>query len=40
MNVQVLIDSIVRQVTVLLAQLATSGGIHAPVAHLANQVLL
>lgn len=40
MNVQVLIDSIVRQVTVLLAQLATSGGIRAPVAHIANQVFV
>ncbi len=40
MSVQVLIDSIVRQVTVLIAQLATSGGIRAPVAHLANQVFL
>jgi len=40
MNVQVLIDSIVRQVTVLIAQLATSGGIRAPLAHLANQVFL
>jgi hypothetical protein len=40
MTVQVLIDSIVRQVTVLIAQLATSGGIRAPVAHLANQVFL
>jgi hypothetical protein len=37
MTVQVLIDSIVRQVTVLIAQLATSGGIRAPVVHLANQ---
>lgn len=40
MTVQVLIDSIVRQVTVLIAQLATSGGVRAPVAHLANQVFL
>src|SRR5689334_14948027 len=40
MNVQVLIDSIVRQVTVLIAQLATSGGVRAPVAHIANQVFL
>lgn len=40
MNVQVLIDSVVRQVTVLIAQLATSGGIRSPVAHLANQVFL
>jgi hypothetical protein len=40
MNAQVLIDSIVRQVTVLIAQLATSGGIRAPLTHLANQVFL
>src|SRR5262245_43456951 len=40
MNISVLIDSIVRQVTVLIAQLATAGGIRAPVAHLANQVFV
>ncbi len=40
MNVQILIDSIVRQVTVLIAQLATSGGIRAPLAHIANQVFV
>ena len=40
MNVQILIDAIVRQTTVLIAQLATSGGVRAPVAHLANQVFL
>jgi hypothetical protein len=40
MNVQLLVDSIVRQTTVLIAQLATSGGIRAPVAHVANQVFL
>lgn len=40
MTVQLLIDAIVRQTTVLIAQLATSGGIRAPVAHLANQVFL
>ena len=40
MNVNVLIDSIVRQVTVLIAQLATSGGVRAPLAHVANQVFL
>jgi hypothetical protein len=40
MNTQVLIDSIVRQVTVLIAQLATSGGLRAPLAHLANQVFV
>src|SRR5215831_2943586 len=40
MNVQLLIDGIVRQTTVLIAQLATAGGIRAPLAHLANQVFL
>jgi hypothetical protein len=40
MTVQLLIDSIVRQITVLIAQLATSGGIRAPVAHIANQVFV
>jgi hypothetical protein len=39
-NVQVLIDSLVQQVTVLIAQLATSGGARAPVAHIANQVFV
>lgn len=40
MNVKILIDSIVRQTTVLLAQLATAGGVRAPLAHVANQVFL
>ena len=40
MNVRLLIDSIVRQTTVLIAQLATSGGVRAPLAHIANQVFL
>jgi len=40
MHAQLLIDSIVRQTTVLIAQLATSGGLRAPLAHLANQVFL
>jgi hypothetical protein len=40
MNALVLIDSIVRQTTILIGQLATSGGIRAPLAHLANQVFL
>jgi hypothetical protein len=40
MNARLLIDSIVRQTTVLIAQLATSGGIRAPLAHIANQVFL
>lgn len=40
MNVALLIDAVVRQTTVLIAQLATTGGVRAPVAHLANQVFL
>jgi hypothetical protein len=39
-NVKILIDSIVQQTTVLLAQLATAGGVRAPLAHVANQVFL
>src|SRR5262245_41914435 len=38
MNVQLLIDSVVRQTTVLIAQLATAGGARTPLAHVANQV--
>ena len=38
MNTQVCIDTVVRQVTILIAQLATAGGVRAPLAHLANQV--
>jgi hypothetical protein len=40
MNAQLLIDSVVRQFTVLIAQLATSGGVRAPVAHIVNQVFV
>jgi hypothetical protein len=40
MNVQLLIDSVVRQTTVLIAELATSGGLRAPLAHVADQVSL
>ncbi len=40
MNVNVLIDSIVRQTTVLIAQLATTAGVRAPLAHVANQVFV
>ena len=40
MNIQVLIDAIVRQTTILIAQLATSAGARAPLAHIANQVFL
>jgi hypothetical protein len=40
MNIQVLIDSILRQTTVLIAQLSTTGGVRAPLAHIANQVFV
>lgn len=40
MTVELLIQSIVRQTTVLIAQLATSGGARAPLAQVANQVFL
>ena len=40
MNIQLLIDSVVRQVTVLIAQLATAGGARAPLAHVAHRVFL
>ena len=40
MDVKLLIDAIVRQTTVLIAQLSTSAGIRAPLAHIADQVFL
>jgi hypothetical protein len=40
MNVNALIDAIVRQTTILIAQLATLGGARAQLAHTANQVFL
>ena len=40
MNAQVLIDALVQQVTVLIAQIATSGGLRSPIAHIANQVFV
>jgi len=40
MNARVLISAIVQQVTVLIAQLATSGGARAPLAQVAGQVFL
>lgn len=40
MNVQLLIDSLVRQTMVLIAQVATTAGTRAPLAHVANQVFL
>jgi hypothetical protein len=38
MRTHLLIDAIVRQTTVLIAQLATAGGFRAPLAHVADQV--
>jgi hypothetical protein len=40
MDSRLLIDAVVRQTTLLIAQLATSAGIRAPLAHLADQVFL
>jgi hypothetical protein len=40
MNIKLLIDSIMRQTTVLIAQLSTSAGVRAPLAHIADQVFL
>lgn len=40
MTIELLIHAIVRQTTVLIAQLATARGLRAPLAHIANQVFL
>ena len=40
MDVKLLTDSIIRQTTVLIAQLSTTAGIRAPLAHLAGEVFL
>ena len=40
MNSKLLIDAIVAQTTVLIAQLSTAAGIRAPLAHVADQVFL
>jgi hypothetical protein len=40
MNVALLIDSVVRQTMILIAQLSTTSGVRAPLAHVANQVFL
>jgi hypothetical protein len=39
-NAKLLIDAIVRQTTVLIAQLSTAAGVRAPLAQLADQVFL
>ena len=40
MHARILIERIVRQTTVLIAQLSTAAGIRAPLAHIADQVFL
>src|SRR5690606_639946 len=40
MNVKLLIDGIMHQTTVLIAQLSTVAGVRAPLAHVADQVFL
>lgn len=40
MNLRLLIDGIVRQTTVLIAQLSTTSGVRSPLAQLADQVFL
>jgi len=40
MNVNLLIDAIVRQTTILIAHLATLGGTRSPLAHMANQIFV
>jgi hypothetical protein len=39
-NLKLLIDGIVRQTTVLIAQLSTSSGVRAPLSHVADQVFV
>ncbi|HSC87245.1 MAG TPA: hypothetical protein VLC09_08250 [Polyangiaceae bacterium] len=40
MNTHLLIEAVVQQTMVFIAQLATSGGVRAPLAHVADQVFL
>jgi len=40
MNTQLLIEAVVQQTMVFIAQLATAGGVRAPLAQVANQVFL
>lgn len=40
MNAKLLIHSIMRQTTVLIAQLSTTSGIRSPLAHIADEVFL
>lgn len=40
MNSKLLVDAIVRQTTILIAQVCTAAGVRAPLAHIADQVFL
>ena len=40
MNSQVLIDAIVRQTMVLIAQLSTAEGVRSPLSHIADEVFV
>lgn len=40
MNVRLLVDGLVRQTTILIAQLSTTASVRAPLAHVADQVFL
>jgi hypothetical protein len=40
MNTKLLIDAIIHQTTVLIAQISTASGVRAPLAHVADQVFL
>jgi hypothetical protein len=40
MNIRLLIDGVMRQTTVLIAQLSTAAGVRAPLAHVADEVFL
>lgn len=40
MDTRILIDAIVRQTTVLIAQLSTAAGIRAPLSHVADQIFV
>ncbi len=40
MNAQILIDAIVRQTMVLIAQLSTADGVRSPLAHIADEVFV
>src|SRR5262245_57018875 len=40
MNGRLLVDGIVRQTTILIAQIATTAGVRAPLAHVADQIFV